>query len=75
MIPLGQTSLKRLNESLKSRKLPAVSGDVGTDGFEGLAVSKKPTKRCRIFWERHPCSVTVNNKSGFLFLSVYQIRR
>lgn len=74
VIPLGQTSLKRLNESLKSRKLPAVSGDVGTDGFEGLAVSKKPTNRCRMFWERHPCSVTVNRKSGFICLSYQEVK-
>ena len=42
VIPFGQTSLNRLSESLKSRKLPAVSGDVGIEGFDGLAVIRKP---------------------------------
>lgn len=62
VIPLEQTSLNRLNESLKSRKLPAVSGDVGIDGLEGVAVSRKPTNFCKTFNDRQPCSVTGTRK-------------
>lgn len=58
VIPLGQTSLNRLNESLKSRKLPAVSGDVGIEVMEGVAVSKKPTNFCKTFDDLKFCSVT-----------------
>lgn len=58
VIPLGQTSLKRLSESLKRRKLPAVSGEVGMEGLDGLAVNKKPINFWRTFGARHPCRVT-----------------
>ena len=62
VIPFEQTSLNRLSESLKSRKLPAVSGDVGMEGLDGVAVKRKPINFWRTFCDRQPCKVTGTRK-------------